>query len=131
MRRAIILALLWTTLSGVAAADVGQGRCWQLRPAERTMLAFGYTSGPESTGKAPEHPAYGLTARGTRARYGVCAADPMIPFGTRLWVEGYGLAIVEDRGGAIRGDRLDLWFGDVTTALKWGRKTVRVVVLND
>ncbi len=130
MRKAILLALVWTTLlSGVASADVGQGRCWLLRPQERVMLCFGYTSGPESTGKSPTDRGYGLTARGTRAGYGVCAADPCVPFGTRLWIEGYGFATVEDRGGDIRGERLDLWFSDVHTALAWGRRRVRVVVL--
>ncbi len=93
------------------------------------MLAFGYTSGPESTGKTPTDRGYGLTSRGTLARYGVCAADPAVPFGTRLWVEGYGVVVVEDRGGAIRGERLDLWHPDIKSALAWGRRRVRVVVL--
>ncbi len=128
----ILLAVLVCTmiLSCPAMADVGQGRCWLLRPQERYMLAFGYTSGEESTGKHPGDLGYGLTSRGTLARYGVCAADPCVPYGTRLWVEGYGLAVVEDRGGDIRGERLDLWMESVPQALTWGRRRVRVVILD-
>lgn len=42
----------------------------------------------------------GITASGTQATVGrTCAAPPDIPFGTRLWIEGVGERIVEDRGG--------------------------------
>ena len=41
----------------------------------------------------------GITASGTQATVGrTCAAPPDIPFGTRLWIEGVGERIVEDRG---------------------------------
>jgi len=65
----------------------------------------------------------GQTARGTQARPGTVAADTtVLPFGTIVYVEGYGYGCVEDRGGAIKGNKLDLWFSSHDAALKWGRK---------
>ena len=65
----------------------------------------------------------GLTASGVQAHRGTVAADTsVLPFGTVVHVEGYGYGRVEDRGGAIKGNRLDLWFASHDEALKWGRK---------
>nr|WP_320010442.1 3D domain-containing protein [uncultured Desulfobulbus sp.] len=55
---------------------------------------------------------------------GTIAADTRYyPFGTRMYVEGYGWGRVEDRGGAIKGpNRIDLYFDSHQDALEWGRK---------
>lgn len=51
----------------------------------------------------------GITASGTTATVGrTCAAPKNIPFGTRLWIEGIGERVVEDRGGAVHGKKLDI-----------------------
>lgn len=72
----------------------------------------------------------GVTATGLRARRGVVAVDPrVIPLGTLLYVEGYGIGIAADTGGAIRGLRVDLCFDTVREALRWGRRRVRVWIL--
>jgi len=71
----------------------------------------------------------GVTASGTRAKRGTAAADiSVLPYGTVLEVPGYGYARVEDRGGAINGNRLDLWFSSHDEAKRWGRKKVKVKV---
>lgn len=61
---------------------------------------------------------------------GTIAADTKYyPFGTQMYVPGYGHGIVEDRGGAIKGpNRIDLYFNSHNDALAWGRRKVRVVV---
>lgn len=61
---------------------------------------------------------------------GTIAADTSYyPFGTRMYVPGYGQGIVEDRGGAIKGpNRIDLYFDAHRDALAWGRKNVRVII---
>jgi 3D (Asp-Asp-Asp) domain-containing protein len=72
----------------------------------------------------------GVAATGIRARRGVVAVDPrVIPFGTLLYVEGYGIGIAADTGSAIRGWRIDLCFNTVREALRWGRRRVRIWVL--
>lgn len=51
----------------------------------------------------------GITASGVKARVGRTIAAPSnLPFGTKLYIEGIGERIVEDRGGSITGQRLDL-----------------------
>ncbi len=70
----------------------------------------------------------GRTAAGTRAAYGTVAADASLPFGTIVFVPGYGYGRVEDRGGAIKGDKLDLWFPSHMMAKKWGRRKVAVKI---
>ncbi len=71
------------------------------------------------------------TSMGTRVRFGVVAVDPrIIKLGTRLYVEGYGECVAEDTGGAIKGMRIDLAFNSDRAANQYGRRQVRVVVLN-
>jgi hypothetical protein len=63
-------------------------------------------------------------------RDGTVAADTSYyPFGTRLYVPGYGYGVVEDRGAAIRGPRrLDLYFNSHRRARRWGRQRLDVRV---
>jgi len=59
------------------------------------------------------------------------AVDPsVIPLGSKVWVEGYGVAIAGDTGGAIKGNKIDVLMPDKGTSSSWGRKTVTVKVLN-
>lgn len=74
--------------------------------------------------------ATGRTASGRRATYGVVAVDTrVIPMGTILYIEGYGLAIAADRGSAIKGNKIDLCYPTRSQALRWGRQSVKVHVL--
>lgn len=95
-----------------------------------TMVATAYDPGPISTGKSPGHPAYGITATGMRATYGVVAVDPrVIPFYTRMYIPGYGFGIAADTGGDIKGNRIDVFYPTYREAIQWGRKTVQVYIL--
>lgn len=62
------------------------------------------------------------------AEKGTIAADTRYyPFGTEMYVPGYGWGRVEDRGGAIKGpNRIDLYFDSHSEALQWGRRKVKV-----
>ena len=76
----------------------------------------------------------GVTASGHRIRPGdaFVAADPSLPFGTYVRVPGYngGEPVkVLDRGGAIRGRRIDVFFHTHAEALRWGRRSLDVEVL--
>ncbi len=64
-------------------------------------------------------------------RDGTLAADTRhYPFGTRMFVPGYGYGVVEDRGSAIRGpERLDVYFRRHRVARAWGRRRVNVEIL--
>jgi hypothetical protein len=66
-------------------------------------------------------------------RDGTIAADTAYyPFGTRMYVPGWGWGVVRDRGGAIKGPhRLDLFFATHGQALRWGRRHVDVQIDRD
>jgi 3D (Asp-Asp-Asp) domain-containing protein len=64
-----------------------------------------------------------MTASGTQVRHGTLAADTALyPFGTVMYIDGYGYGRVEDRGGAIKGDHIDLFFKSHQSAKAWGRR---------
>ena len=86
------------------------------------MIATAYTA--DSSGGS------GWTAIGRRAGFGIVAVDPrVIPLGTRLYIPGYGMAIAGDTGGAIVGDRIDLGFDSLQSAVDFGRRAVTVYQL--
>lgn len=65
--------------------------------------------------------ANGYTATGAKATQGVTvAADPaVLPMGTEIQIDGHTYT-VQDTGGAIKGNRLDLYFDSHEDALQWG-----------
>lgn len=102
------------------------------------VRATSYTASFEDTGKHPDHPQFGITFTGIRARRGIIAVDPnVIPLGTRVYIEvpgptpDYGYALAADIGSAIRGNKIDLYVEDRQTALNWGVRPVRVYILKD
>ncbi|WP_249292276.1 G5 and 3D domain-containing protein [Metabacillus flavus] len=61
----------------------------------------------------------------------VIAVDPdVIPLGTKVYVEGYGYAVAADTGSAINGNKIDVFFPDQSSAIKWGSKRVKIKILN-
>ena len=94
------------------------------------VVATGYEAGPRSTGKQPGHQWYGVTSIGWQAKPGIIAVDPhFIPYKTRLYVPGYGFGIAGDTGSAIVGHRIDLFYGTEQEAVRWGRRNLRVYIL--
>lgn len=100
------------------------------------VYATAYCACKSCCGKSPSHPAYGITAMGTKAAHGTVAVDPrVISLGSRLYIEGinsydYGYSQALDTGRAIKGNKIDLYFESHSEALKWGKKKVRVYVLD-
>jgi len=114
----------------------------------RKMLGTGYDAGQKSTGWKrkwglfflPPVYAYGpnegkrkdvgVTSDGTKAKKGIIAADiTRYPYGTRMYVPGYGWGEVHDIGSAIKGDHIDLFFPSEQEAKKWGKKYLQVIIL--
>lgn len=76
----------------------------------------------------------GITATGINLKRNpdakVIAVDPsIIPLGTKVYVEGYGYAVAGDIGGAIKGNKIDVFFPTKSEAFKWGRKDVKIKIL--
>jgi len=99
-----------------------------------TLTATGYTAGFESTGKTPDHPHYGITSSGVKVKrdlYSTIAADTnYFPFGTILYIPDYGYGVVADRGGAIKGNKIDLYYDTVEQVYaEWGKRTLDVYIV--
>ena len=90
-----------------------------------------YTAGFESTGKTPNHPAYGITRSGAIVEEGrTIAADiNVLPIGTKVYIENLGIRVVEDTGSAIVDNKIDIYEPDLKTALKNGRHMASVYVI--
>jgi len=106
---------------------------WSKYP-KYTVTATGYTAGFESTGKSMGDPEYGITYSGVKVKrdlYSTIAADlSVFPIGTILFIPGYGFGVVADKGGAIKGDRLDLYYETVQDVYRqWGKKKLDVYVI--
>lgn len=100
------------------------------------VMATGYTAGYESTGKRPDHPQYGITYSGVKVRrdkdtVSTIAADlKVFPLGTILYIPGYGYGVVADKGSAIKGHKIDLYFKTTKQVFKeWGKKEVEVQII--
>lgn len=111
----------YVTLEATGYCKCGECCGWRRNLLMQPVYAYGPMKG--------ERKKVGITASGTKAKKGTIAADTSVfPFGTRMRIPGYGDGVVEDRGGAIQGTRIDLFFKTHQQALEWGRKTVTVEV---
>lgn len=104
----------------------GYCRCGKCTGWHRTWYGRPVYSSGNSKGERKE---VGVTASGSKAKVGTIAADTTrYPFGTIMHIPGYGYGRVEDRGGAIKGEHIDLYFRSHNEALRWGRQTKKVKV---
>lgn len=85
------------------------------------------------TFRASAYAIHGRTRSGAKTEKGVLAADPrVLPLGTVVQVSAgkyTGVYTVHDIGGAIKGNRLDVWVPSVKEARRFGRRNVKLVVL--
>lgn len=104
------------------------------------MNVTAYTAGYESTGKTPDHPDYGKTSSGAYVEQGVTiAAGKNIPFGTKIYIPyfdgksgfGNGIFTVQDRGGAIGPNNIDVYMKSLSKANEFGRQNLEVKILED
>lgn len=99
-----------------------------------SVVATGYTAGYESTGKTESHPQFGITFSGVQVKrdlYSTIAADlNVFPLGTILYIPSYGYGVVADKGSAIRGNKIDLYYETVQDVYnEWGKQEVEVYVI--
>ena len=135
---ALLLLVLGLAILGTGCASIRPSSGSQA-PVVRRMLVTGYCPCQECCGWHRNwlgRPVYssgplkgqrkevGMTASGVKARHGTIAADTSrYPFGTIMYIEGYGYGRVEDQGGAIKDDHIDLFFFSHREAQRWGKRT--------
>lgn len=79
------------------------------------LTAYEYTGSPCANGNMPNA--------------GYTVACNSLPLGTRIYIEGYGYYVVEDRGG-MAGNVIDVYLGDPGACIQFGRRTANVYLAN-
>jgi len=70
------------------------------------------------------------TATGHKVKWGIIAVDPnVIPLYSEVYIEGYGYFMALDKGSAIVGNRIDIWFPTIKDALNFGIKTLKIKII--
>lgn len=101
------------------------------------MVATAYDLSVDSCGKSKSHPAYGITASGTKAtkRRTIAVDKRVIPLGTKVYVtfsDKYkhlnGDYIAEDTGRLIKGNKIDVFLGENVKdeCMEFGRQKVEI-----
>ena len=71
-----------------------------------------------------------ITSTGTTPKWGTIAVDPkVIPYGTKIFIDGFGYFVAEDCGGAIKNERIDVFITTHQRALQLGRKTANIYIV--
>lgn len=109
--------------------NIGYGaentECETVQPIVKEYVITAYCPCMKCCGKTD-----GITASGDKATEGVTVAmDKSMPFGTKIYIDGVGERIVQDRGGAITGNRIDLYFENHQDAINFGRQTKQVTII--
>jgi len=88
-----------------------------LAQSHEVFVITAYCSCSKCCGKSD-----GITFSGVKAVEGVTVAADLnrFPLGTEIYIEGIGKRIVQDKGGAIKGNRIDVFFNDHKEALRFG-----------
>jgi len=100
------------------------GVTFKARKVLKNVTLTAYSADLSSTGKDESHPEYGITSSGTRVQEGrTIAVDPkVIPIGWWVYIEGIGFRRAEDKGSAVKGNKIDVYFDSTKIANKFGRK---------
>lgn len=114
-------------VSSVPAEKNDGASSQQASGKELSVTATAYTASCEGC--------TGITATGINLKNNpgakVIAVDPsVIPLGSKVFVEGYGYAVAGDTGGAIKGNKIDVFIPSRDAALKWGNKSIKVKILD-
>ena len=130
MRKLIIaIEIIAIILLLAAIPEKEAGAVEEIEMKHFVMEATAYYPGPECCYPHDN----GLTATGAIAGKGCIAIDPEngpLKLGQRVYVEGYGYGICNDVGGAIKGYDLDLCYDTLQEAKDWGRKLVKVYIID-
>ena len=103
-----------------------QAHLWKSLPTEPFIInASAYTAAADECGKSD-----GITASGIKVEEKrTLACPPALPFGTKIAIEGMGEYRCEDRGGAIKGNHIDIYVQTKKEAFAFGRRNLMAEVI--
>jgi len=82
--------------------------------------------------EASAYTGHSITSTGTTPKWGTIAVDPsVIPYGTKVYIPKFNKTfIAEDCGGAIKGNKIDIYMNDESSAYNFGRQNIDIYILN-
>ncbi|PWV95939.1 uncharacterized protein YabE (DUF348 family) [Paenibacillus cellulosilyticus] len=101
-----------------------KGISFKAKKVLKNVTLTAYSAGVKSTGKSASHPQYGITASGAKVKEGrTIAVDPnVIPIGWWVYIEGIGFRRAEDKGSAVKGNKIDVYYDSEDYAEDFGTK---------
>ncbi len=105
-----------------------QTHLWKSLPVGKkfTINASAYTAAADECGKSD-----GITASGLKvAKERTLACPPNFPFGTKIAISGMGVYRCEDRGGAIKGNHIDIYMETKAEAFAFGRRNLEAEIID-
>ncbi len=81
--------------------------------------------------EATAYSGHSITATGTRPKWGTIAVDPtVIPYGTKVYIPKFDMVFTaEDCGGAIKGNKIDIFMNSKNESYTWGRRNIEIYIL--
>jgi uncharacterized protein YabE (DUF348 family)/3D (Asp-Asp-Asp) domain-containing protein len=123
-REPVDAVVYYSGQDGVSAAGIPDGL-----QVVQVMHVYATWYNPASSGKSPSSSGYGMTATGVPVTKGIVAVDPsVLPYGTRMYVPGYGVGEAADCGGAVKGNIIDLGYPDGVTP-NWSSRWIDIYIL--
>ncbi len=104
-----------------------------ITPKVTTLNTSAYTA--STCGKSPSSSGYGITASGVRASaWYTVAAGKAYKFGTIIYIPYFadkpnkGWFVVQDRGGAIKNNKLDVYMNTYNECVSFGRRNLECYI---
>jgi len=99
---------------------------WEKLPIESFVInASAYTASADECGNSKGITSSGIKVKAKRT----IACPPTFPFGAKLEIEGYGTFVCEDRGGAIKGNHIDIYMETKSEAFAFGRRNLNAKIV--
>ena len=128
------------TENGVNKGEEKKFVKWNKKPVDGTVKLGTKSSGEKGEAKVKQNfvgscAAYyyttgGRGTDGSALRYGTCAVDTKnIKLGSKLYIEGYGFAVANNRGANLTGKQIDVYAHSKQECMNWGVKNCTVYVL--
>lgn len=122
-----------TAQTAKASGNALAAKAANMTPTVKTLNASAYTA--STCDKSPSSPSYGITASGARASaWCTVAAGKGYPIGTIIYIPYFankpngGWFVVQDRGGAISNNKLDIYFNTYNECINFGRRNLECYI---
>ena len=98
---------------------------------EETNTSNNGNSGRLMTVNASAYSGHSITATGTTPKWGTIAVDPsVIPYGTKVYIPKFDMVFTaEDCGGAIKGNKIDIFMNSEADCVNFGRQNIEIQIL--